>query len=100
MWLPPPAAYASSTANDVSLSDVHPNVLPPSPSGNTSRSELPITVIVETLLLRDGNGQPTTTAAAPLLFCFRGTSDASRGTVASCTSETEFRSMSQACPYA
>src|SRR6202012_155457 len=45
MWLPPPATKASSTANDVSLSDVQPKVLPPSPSGNTSRSELPITVI-------------------------------------------------------
>jgi hypothetical protein len=30
----------------VSFSDVQPKVLPPSPSGNTSRSELPRTVML------------------------------------------------------
>src|ERR1700743_2036260 len=54
MKLPPPATYASRPANDVCLSDVQPNVLPPSPSGNTSRPELPIKVIVETPRLQEG----------------------------------------------
>src|SRR6202012_1699821 len=53
MRLPPPATKASSTANDVCLSDVQPKVLPPSPSGNTSRSELPITVISQPFLGSD-----------------------------------------------
>src|ERR1700712_5997367 len=38
MKLPPPAAYASSTSNDVVSSAVQPKTLPPRDSGNTSRS--------------------------------------------------------------